>query len=471
MNSSPLLFQVPLATEVLLANQDLVTSQDLSLDILSPGLLVHLDVRLRDWPSLLGLPTGTHVVWEKIRTIDVQDLSAFVVPICYRVTFGDPYYRIGKKRHYFGLRDHLVGLDLDRCVTTVALRAAVLLSVLGGVGLRQVVWLLSTLFHLETSKSALDRWVVEAASCLPNNQEIVTLLMEKKPITEAHFDEIFPKGKKKKKPVLVVRDEHGRILVTEEVEQREIKDVVLFLQKLKGWGLVFKTFYIDHCASYAAAIKQVYPEAKIQYDYFHILQNVWRTIWSAFVAHRKEVAKRSEEVSTPRYGAKLEALAKRLWENRGLLFKFNGISEEDQQKLKELLAQDSFLGTMRTFLGRVRGIFTDSKGGLGARQRLGRLQKRPEVVSGKVTAFGKAVHFLESHFENMITFLEVPGVKRNSLAETGMRTLRRLEQGHDGFRSEAGRDRYVRLYQAIKYLGWDVQRRDGSLTIPESRKS
>ena len=32
MNSSPLLFQVPLATEVLLVNQALVTSQDLSLD-------------------------------------------------------------------------------------------------------------------------------------------------------------------------------------------------------------------------------------------------------------------------------------------------------------------------------------------------------------------------------------------------------------------------------------------------------
>ena len=54
----------------------------------------------------------------------------------------------------------------------------------------------------------------------------------------------------------------------------------------------------------------------------------------------------------------------------------------------------------------------------------------------------------------MITFLRVPGVRRNSLAETGMRTLRRLEQGHDGFRSADTRDAYVRLFQAIRYCGW-----------------
>ena len=66
----------------------------------------------------------------------------------------------------------------------------------------------------------------------------------------------------------------------------------------------------------------------------------------------------------------------------------------------------------------------------------------------------------------MITFIRVDGVKRNSLAETGMRTVRRLEQGHDGFRTPEGRDRYVRLFQAIRYFGWDVQRRDGSLGLP-----
>jgi hypothetical protein len=464
--STALALHLPLATETLLANQDLVTGSELSLDPATPGLLVDLDVRRRDWRPLLGLPAGVTLSWQNVRTVEVQDLSALVVPLRYRVTFGEGLYRDAFGRHTFHVTDHLVGLDLQRRVSTVALRAAVLLAVLGGVGLRQVVWLLSVLFRVELSKSALDRWLVEAASHLPGTEQMVEILRALKPITEAHFDEIFPRGKKKKKPVLVVRDEHGRILVTEEVEHRDEEEVVRFLQKLKRWGLSFRTFYIDHCASYAKAIARVFPEATVQYDYFHILQNVWRTLWRAFVRHRKELKQRSEKVTTPRYAAKLEALAKRLWEHRGLLFKFGDLGDEEKTTLAELLAADPFLGTMRRFLERVRGIFRDSRGELGARQRLGRLKQRAEVTKpGPPTAFAKAVSFLSEHFEGMITFLRVPEVKRNSLAETGMRTLRRLEQGHDGFRTSEGRDRYVRLYQAIRYVGWDVQRRDGRLTL------
>jgi hypothetical protein len=48
------------------------------------------------------------------------------------------------------------------------------------------------------------------------------------------------------------------------------------------------------------------------------------------------------------------------------------------------------------------------------------------------------------------------GVKRNSLAESGMRLLRRLEVEHDGFRSEKGRENCLRIYQSVKYLGWSV---------------
>ncbi len=37
-----------------------------------------------------------------------------------------------------------------------------------------------------------------------------------------------------------------------------------------------------------------------------------------------------------------------------------------------------------------------------------------------------------------------------------MRVLRRLEYEHDGFRSEKGREDFLRIYQAIKYLDWEV---------------
>ena len=78
------------------------------------------------------------------------------------------------------------------------------------------------------------------------------------------------------------------------------------------------------------------------------------------------------------------------------------------------------------------------------------------------------VSFLVDRFSDMTTFLRVPGVQRNSLAESGMRCLRRLEQGHDGFRGSKGRDAYLRLYQAIRYCGWSVHRGDGLLILPQT---
>lgn len=68
----------------------------------------------------------------------------------------------------------------------------------------------------------------------------------------------------------------------------------------------------------------------------------------------------------------------------------------------------------------------------------------------------KSVSFLEENFKSMTTFLRVPGVERNSLAETGMRVLRRLERNHDGFRSEKGRQNAIKIYQAVTYLGWSI---------------
>lgn len=71
-------------------------------------------------------------------------------------------------------------------------------------------------------------------------------------------------------------------------------------------------------------------------------------------------------------------------------------------------------------------------------------------------AFKKVIKFIDTHFEWMTAFLSHEGVKRHSLAETTMRTLRRLYLSHDGFRSENGRENFLRIYQASKYLEWDI---------------
>ncbi len=136
---------------------------------------------------------------------------------------------------------------------------------------------------------------------------------------------------------------------------------------------------------------------------------------------------------------------------------------EERAELRDLMAADPPVARLRGFLDKVWGIFRSSKNELGARERLGRLARRPEVQPG--TRFEKAVSFLTARFDDMIAFLRVSGLKRNSLAESGIRCLRRLEQGHDGFRGPAGRDAYVRLYQAIRYCRFAGYRADGSLAL------
>jgi hypothetical protein len=222
------------------------------------------------------------------------------------------------------------GIDARRHVSKVLMRAAILLLVIAGMGYRRVAWLMEALFHVSTSKSSLQRWVGEIASELPTGDEIVRLLNDKQTIKECHLEEIFPRGLNH--CVLVIKDEHGRVLATEPVKKRDEESVKPFLQRMKNLGLSFRTFYTDGCRAYFNAIRAVFGQkVAIQYDYFHIIQNAWRHLWKWAVAHRREIKKRSEKVTTPWYKKKLETLAVALWDNRYLLFKAEQRMTDEEQ--------------------------------------------------------------------------------------------------------------------------------------------
>jgi hypothetical protein len=465
-HGSPVL--VPLQTEVMQAHGDWVTGSRLEPEA---GLVVDLDVRRGDWPRLLALRDGVKVHWSDLRTVDIQELSCFSGFITYRLTFGDGWYEVGGERFTFPLQPYVHGIDLERHCTHVALRAAVLLAVVGGVGLRGVSWLLGALFHLEVPKSTLDRWVKCCASQLPDSADLVHLMDQVHPIREAHFDEIFTLGGVLCS--LVLRDEHGRIFAVETVPERTEAAVVAFLTKVKGWGLDLKTFYVDGCEAYRAAIPQVFPGAVIQYDNFHVIQNIFRKLWKAVVTRRKELKQEGVALECAFSSGRLLRLAARIWDGRYLFFtRENKLSEAQRAELTDLLERDRVLRDVRGFVQKVWGIFEASTAA-EAQRRLQDLSTAVEVTEG--SAFEKASDFLKGRFDDMVAYLKHPGVKRNSLAETGIRCLRRLERGHDGFRGEEGLNSYVKLYQAIKYLGWTVYRpqpngtRFGALALMPTR--
>ena len=151
-------------------------------------------------------------------------------------------------------------------------------------------------------------------------------------------------------------------------------------------------------------------------------------------------------------------MAESLWKNRYLLFKAETrMTEEEKEKLKTIVTADQKIGNLRAFLGGIWNLFENSRDEQIAREALETL-KQTETDRQKPQQFEKVINFINEHFEWMTAFLRHEGVKRNSLAETTMRTLRRLEIEHDGFRSNNGRENFLRIYQAIKYLEWEVYR-------------
>jgi len=441
---------VPVSTEVIEENPESIIGGEYK----DGALVISIDTRKQDHHHQLGLPQTTEIHWGREYTVPVQELSGLAWPIRYEVITGEGWYLDEKgDRHFF--TPDVKGLNLYRGVSDVVMRAGVFLSVIAGVGCRRAAWLLSVLFHVVVSKSAVDRWIDDIADELPTAEAMIQEMNRRQPITEGHLDELFPRGRDGKCD-LVLRDEHGRIIAAEEITRRDEEHVIPFLIKMKNLGLAIKTFYIDHCKAYGNAIVEVYPEADIQHDYFHIIQNIWRKVWSYFVAHRREVKSRSEKVNTVWYQARLKSLAKRLWEKRHLLFKSDeNMTPKEKEELISIMEEDKKMYKMRSFLVSVWNMFRNSKDEEEALRAMAELKQIK--IEPKASETLKDVYsFLEDNFDRMITYLKVPGVKRNSLSESGMRVLRRLEVEHDGFRSEKGRQNCIKIYQAVKYLGWSV---------------
>lgn len=440
--------KVPVSTEVIESNPDCTIRGAYE----EGALMITIDTRHQNIHQRLGLGAKTALHWGAEHVFEVQELSALAWPIRYRVLTRDGYYfKDGERVHFTTAAK---GVDTHRAASEVLMRAAVLLVVVAGVGYRRAAGLLAQLFHVETSKSALCRGVEEIADSLPSGDEMIGALNHKQPITEAHFDELFPRGSSG--CVLVLKDEHGRLLATQEVDKRDAETVKPFLEHMKVLGLKWKAFYIDGCMAYYNAIRSVFgPSVAIQYDYFHILQNAWRHLGKRMVARRHQIKANSQHSTTPWYKKELERLAKSLWENRYLLFKAEQrMSEEEKQRLTKSVQADHEVGKLRAFLGGIWHIFEDSHDEQQACQALAALRQIP-LGRKHPEPFRKVTKFLEEHFEWMTAYLRHEG---NSLAQSGMRVLRRLEVEHDGFRSEKGPSNCLRIYPTVKYLGWTVHR-------------
>ena len=413
--------------------------------------IIQFDLRKLDFQRALG--TTSTICWRKEPYhVDIHELSTCHNPITYRfIVAQGSYLNDQNQRVYF--TPELKGVSTSQHMSHSVIRLACYLAVVCGVSLRHIALLFSVLFLIPITKSSIKRWIDGIGVHLPTPEEMLRHLLALTPATECHIDGYYPRGTDN--CVMVVKDEHDRILITHEAESENGEDARQFLQKLKALGLNVTAAFSDYSQSFTEAIKAVYPHARFQADHFHTVKNIWGHLKKSLLSYRRQIKARGEAQNDQ----DCVALAKTLWQLRwSLLKKPTNLSAEETQAIAELEREDvGFVHSFRSIIRQLVNIFDHSHSEAQAKLRLQQLRKDIRTVDDD--HLEKILTFFDDHWDQALRYLRKKGMgkhRRGSNSESGMRLLRRLEKNHDGIRSAATRQHYIQIYQAIKYLSLDI---------------
>jgi Transposase len=413
--------------------------------------IITFDLRKLDFQRELG--TTSTICWRKDPYhVDIHELSTFHNPIKYRfiVTQGS-YLNAQNQRVFF--TPEIQGVSTAQHMSHSVIRLACYLAVVCGVSLRHIALLFSVLFLIPMSKSSMKRWIDDIGVHLPTPEEMLRQLLALAPATECHIDGYYPLGTDH--CVMVVKDEHDRILITHEAAAENGDAARQFLQRCKDRGLHVTAAFSDYSQSFTEAITAVFPHARFQADHFHTVKNIWGHLKKSLLSYRRQVKASGEA----QQDEACLALAKKLWNMRWSLLKKPGnLSVEDKQALAELEREDEgFVHSFRNIIRQLVNIFDHAHSEAQAKLRLHQLRK--DIYALEDQHLKKIPQFFDDHWDQALRYLRKKGMgkhRRGSNSESGMRLLRRLEKNHDGIRSAATRQHYIQIYQAIKYLSLDV---------------
>ncbi|MCD6232458.1 transposase [Candidatus Aerophobetes bacterium] len=124
-------------------------------------------------------------------------------------------------------------------------------------------------FNPPGSRPTIDRWKHKEADKLNFKNLIEKLKLSKVPC----LDDLSPERSTRKH--LIVPDKiKGYILYPDALSSQSEEEIVKYLTNLKSLGIDEVTcFIVDMWKSFPPAIHEVYPKAKIRYDYFHIFRS------------------------------------------------------------------------------------------------------------------------------------------------------------------------------------------------------
>ena len=407
--------------------------------------IIQFDLRQHDFHEELG--TEATICWrQESYHVDVHAWSTFHNPMTYRfIVAQGSYVNDQDQRMYF--TPTIKGVSTSQHMSHSVIRLACYLAVVCGVSLRHIALLFSALFLIPITKSSIKRWMDDIGTHVPTPEEMLRQLLALTPATECHIDGYYPLGTDH--CVMVVKDEHDRILMPHEVASENGEDARQFLQHVKDLGLHVTAAFSDDSQSFTEAIKAVFPHARLQADHFHTVKNIWGHLKKSLLSYRRKV----KASGTEKNDAQLIAVAKQLWKLRwSLLKKPANLSLEEKQAMTALERDDAgFVHRFRSIIRQLGNIFDHAHSEAQAKFKLQQL--RQEINAVDDDHLQKILTFFDDHWDQALRYLRKKGMgkhRRGSNSESGMRLLRRLEKNHDGIRSAATRQHYIQIYQAIK---------------------
>ena len=233
--------------------------------------------------------TGTQATlwWRKESyQVDVHELSTFHNPIKYRFIVAQGSSLNGQHQRVYFTPD-IKGVSTSQPMSHSVLRLACYLAVVCGVSLRHIALLFAALFLIPITKSSIKRWIDDIGTHLPTPEEMLQQLLAIAPATECHIDGSYPLGTGH--CVMVVQDEHDRILITQEAASENGDDARQCLQRCTDLGLKVTAAFADDSQSFTAAIKAVYPHARFQADHCHTVKHIWGHLKKSRLSYRRKV--------------------------------------------------------------------------------------------------------------------------------------------------------------------------------------
>jgi transposase len=305
--------------------------------------------------------------------------------------------------------------------------------------LQRIAQRLSRSFNTTGSKSALDRWKQRLAS----QYDFPEILRELQFSGALSIDEYMPKRGGRYEQIagdaLQVR-----ILYIEPVPWFYGRGVTeKFLRKLDGWGIQPYCVIFDLWTTFPKVVRKVWPQASLQYDYFHVMQRLWHYLKSALIQFRKSLK-----------GERWILHREELWEMKwGLLKRMDRWTEKEHLLIPEMI--QIYRGTpvekVLLFKEELWDIFDLSTTKAEATAKRNTLAQ--EHWWQNSWHLKKCMDFLlSSKFHLMITYLEDSRIPRSGQSETLINVWRQMETVRRGFKTHKGRINHLKLFQLSHYL-------------------